>query len=75
VLSELRHYPADDPYLDAPLTTAESASLVSGHRFPRDIVLLAVRYYGVESRAGAVLDAVQHVERDFVCVPPVRGAV
>ena len=25
--------------------TAESASLVSGHRFPRDIILLAVRYY------------------------------
>src|SRR5205807_5882994 len=26
-------------------TTAESASLVSGHRFPRDVILLAVRYY------------------------------
>src|SRR3984893_16694345 len=25
--------------------TAESASLVSGHRFPRDVILLAVRYY------------------------------
>src|SRR6266481_2196297 len=25
--------------------TAESASLVSGHRFPRDIIMLAVRYY------------------------------
>jgi transposase-like protein len=25
--------------------TAESNSLVSGHRFPRDIILLAVRYY------------------------------
>jgi transposase, IS6 family len=25
--------------------TAESTSLVSGHRFPRDIILLAVRYY------------------------------
>src|SRR3979411_3305336 len=24
---------------------AESASLVSGHRFPRDVILLAVRYY------------------------------
>jgi transposase-like protein len=24
--------------------TAESASLVSGHRFPRDVILLAVRY-------------------------------
>src|SRR5438105_7233192 len=26
-------------------TTAESASLVSGHRFPRDVILLAVGYY------------------------------
>src|SRR5215470_16372947 len=26
-------------------TTAQSLSLVSGHRFPRDIILLAVRYY------------------------------
>src|SRR6266571_7975957 len=26
-------------------TTAESASLVSGHRFPREVILLAVRYY------------------------------
>jgi transposase-like protein len=25
--------------------TSESASLASGHRFPRDIILLAVRYY------------------------------
>src|SRR3977135_129337 len=25
--------------------TAESASVVSGHRFPRDVILLAVRYY------------------------------
>src|SRR5438270_2582093 len=25
--------------------TAESTSLVAGHRFPRDIILLAVRYY------------------------------
>src|SRR3979411_2364705 len=25
--------------------TAESVSLVSGHRFPRDVILLAVRYY------------------------------
>src|SRR5712691_11635758 len=25
--------------------TAESASLVSGHRLPRDVILLAVRYY------------------------------
>ena len=25
--------------------TTESASLVSGHRFPRDVILLAVRYY------------------------------
>ncbi len=25
--------------------TAESASLISGHRFPRDVILLAVRYY------------------------------
>ena len=25
--------------------TSESASLVAGHRFPRDIILLAVRYY------------------------------
>src|SRR5215470_4274570 len=25
--------------------TAESLSLVSGHRFPRDVILLAVRYY------------------------------
>ena len=25
--------------------TSESLSLVSGHRFPRDVILLAVRYY------------------------------
>src|SRR5258707_13667647 len=25
--------------------TDESASLVAGHRFPRDVILLAVRYY------------------------------
>jgi transposase-like protein len=25
--------------------TMESTSLVAGHRFPRDIILLAVRYY------------------------------
>src|SRR5438270_8314146 len=25
--------------------TSESASLLAGHRFPRDIILLAVRYY------------------------------
>src|SRR5690242_2788066 len=25
--------------------TGESTSLVAGHRFPRDIILLAVRYY------------------------------
>ena len=25
--------------------TSESSSLVAGHRFPRDIILLAVRYY------------------------------
>jgi transposase, IS6 family len=25
--------------------TADSASLISGHRFPRDVILLAVRYY------------------------------
>src|SRR5437763_4942131 len=25
--------------------TSESTSLVAGHRFPRDIILLAVRYY------------------------------
>ena len=25
--------------------TAESLSLVSGHRFPRDVIMLAVRYY------------------------------
>src|SRR6266508_4791425 len=27
------------------LATSESVSLVSGHRFPRDVILLAVRYY------------------------------
>src|SRR5258708_38744104 len=32
--------------------TAESTSLVSGHRFPRDIILLAVRYY-LQLRAAA----------------------
>lgn len=26
-------------------TTVESTSLAAGHRFPRDIILLAVRYY------------------------------
>src|SRR5258707_3286514 len=41
--------------------TAESASLVSGHRFPRDIILLAVRYYlqlgaAAERIAGVLAD-------------------
>src|SRR6266852_9745188 len=41
--------------------TAESASLVSGHRFPRDVILLAVRYYlqlgaAAERIAGVLAD-------------------
>src|SRR5258708_37796563 len=41
--------------------TAESTSLVSGHRFPRDIILLAVRYYlqlgaAAERIAGVLAD-------------------
>src|SRR6266508_2831806 len=41
--------------------TTESASLVSGHRFPRDIILLAVRYYlqlgaAAERIAGVLAD-------------------
>src|SRR6266498_1462750 len=41
--------------------TADSTSLVSGHRFPRDIILLAVRYYlqlgaAAERIAGVLAD-------------------
>jgi len=41
--------------------TAESVSLVSGHRFPRDVILLAVRYYlqlgaAAERIAGVLAD-------------------
>src|SRR5690349_2691253 len=41
--------------------TADSASLVSGHRFPRDVILLAVRYYlqlgaAAERIAGVLAD-------------------
>lgn len=41
--------------------TSESASLVSGHRFPRDVILLAVRYYlqlgtAAERIAGVLAD-------------------
>jgi len=41
--------------------TAESDSLVSGHRFPRDVILLAVRYYlqlgaAAERIAGVLAD-------------------
>src|SRR5713226_1900827 len=41
--------------------TVESASLVSGHRFPRDVILLAVRYYlqlgaAAERIAGVLAD-------------------
>ncbi len=41
--------------------TAESTSLVSGHRFPRDVILLAVRYYlqlgaAAERIAGVLAD-------------------
>src|SRR5258708_23311732 len=40
---------------------AESASLISGHRFPRDVILLAVRYYlqlgaAAERIAGVLAD-------------------
>jgi transposase-like protein len=41
--------------------TSESTSLVAGHRFPRDIILLAVRYYhqlgaAAERIAGVLAD-------------------
>src|SRR6202171_3244242 len=41
--------------------TSESTSLVAGHRFPRDIILLAVRYYlqlgaAAERLAGVLAD-------------------
>src|SRR6266571_7104779 len=41
--------------------TSESATLVSGHRFPRDVILLAVRYYlqlgaAAERIAGVLAD-------------------
>jgi transposase-like protein len=41
--------------------TVESTSLVSGHRFPRDVILLAVRYYlqlgaAAERIAGVLAD-------------------
>src|SRR5229473_1404057 len=41
--------------------TAESASLVSGHRFPRDVILLAVRYY---LRLGAAAERIAGVLAD-----------
>src|SRR5207244_12831038 len=40
--------------------TSESTSLVAGHRFPRDIILLAVRYYlhmgAAAERIAGILD-------------------
>ncbi len=44
-----------------PHATAGSGSLVSGHRFPRDVILLAVRYYlqlgaAAKDIAGVVAD-------------------
>src|SRR5918912_835831 len=41
--------------------TSESTSLVAGHRFPRDVILLAVRYYlqlgaAAERSAGILAD-------------------
>src|SRR3954452_5218321 len=46
--------------------TDESMSLVSGHRFPRDVILLAVRYYlqlgaAAERIAGTLADRGVHV--------------
>src|SRR5216683_7577200 len=48
--------------------TSESASLVAGHRFPRDIILLAVRYYlqlgaAAERIAGILADRRHRCER------------
>jgi hypothetical protein len=43
--------------------TSESASLLAGHRFPRDSILLAVR--SCATQLFDVLDALQLVERDF----------
>jgi transposase-like protein len=41
--------------------TSESASSISGHRFPRDVILLAVRYY---LQLGAVAERVAGVLAD-----------
>src|SRR5258707_15089224 len=41
--------------------TAESASLVSGHPFPRDVILLAIRYY---LQLGAAAERIARVLAD-----------
>ena len=52
--------------------TSESTSLVAGHRFPRDIILLAVRYYlqpgaAAERIAGILADRGIDVSRRTTC--------
>jgi hypothetical protein len=41
--------------------TAESTSLDSGHRFPRDVIILAVRYY---LQLGAAAERIVATVRD-----------
>src|SRR5947209_20250917 len=47
--------------------TSESTSLVSGHRFPRDIILLAVRYY---LQLGAAAERIAGILADRGIVHP-----
>jgi hypothetical protein len=53
--------------------TRESTSLVAGHRFPRDVILLAVRYYlqlgaAAERIAGILADRGVDVSAGLSCV-------
>src|SRR5467141_249300 len=59
--------------------TSDSTSLVAGHRFPRDIILLAIRYYlqlgaAAERIAGILADRGRRKRTDDLALgPEVRG--
>ena len=58
--------------------TSESTSLVAGHRFPRDIILLAVRYYlqlgaAAERIAGILADRGIGISGRTILGPEVRA--
>ena len=59
--------------------TSESTSLVAGHRFPRDIILLAVRYYlqlgaAAERIAGILADRGIGISGRTILGPEVRAS-